>query len=145
MRPRVFPAEDVTHDHVLEPLQVASMRPRVFPAEDDGASAGKSAKPLGFNEAAGIPRGRPLGRRLIVNATQASMRPRVFPAEDVEVPVRTNVQSSASMRPRVFPAEDEEIEAILTRRVGCFNEAAGIPRGRPRTAGRSWMLDLRLQ
>ena len=35
------------------------------------------------------------------------------------------------MRPRVFPAEDlEEILVAITEVVG-FNEAAGIPRGRP--------------
>ena len=36
------------------------MRPRVFPAEDSpAASAASAAAAGGFNEAAGIPRGRP--------------------------------------------------------------------------------------
>ena len=61
MRPRVFPAEDVSGaDARSFGVQVASMRPRVFPAEDsrkDGAG---------------------------VRVLRASMRPRVFPAEDRE-------------------------------------------------------------
>ena len=62
---------------------------------------------LGFNEAAGIPRGRHsiagTGR---VGGEKASMRPRVFPAEDVRCFSSLLVASSR------------------------FNEAAGIPRGR---------------
>ena len=34
------------------------MRPRVFPAEDTSCFAGRWRSPPGFNEAAGIPRGR---------------------------------------------------------------------------------------
>ena len=34
------------------------------------------------------------------------------------------------MRPRVFPAEDADYSQRLWSRVLCFNEAAGIPRGR---------------
>ena len=63
MRPRVFPAED--HDAlvlVVGELQ-ASMRPRVFPAEDIGAVVSPAAAGTCFNEAAGIPRGRPARRR----------------------------------------------------------------------------------
>ena len=62
---------------------------------------------LGFNEAAGIPRGRLLAAGPVRHVwIDASMRPRVFPAED---PRRRRSQSMplvASMRPRVFPAED---------------------------------------
>ena len=36
----------------------------------------------------------------------------------------------ASMRPRVFPAEDSTIVCALALLIACFNEAAGIPRGR---------------
>ena len=34
------------------------------------------------------------------------------------------------MRPRVFPAEDRNTQDSRTRGYSCFNEAAGIPRGR---------------
>ena len=62
MRPRVFPAEDVSLSTYYGVLQQASMRPRVFPAEDvDLYIAG--AIPSCFNEAAGIPRGRPTDTR----------------------------------------------------------------------------------
>ena len=83
------------------------MRPRVFPAEDIEYAAETYEEAEGFNEAAGIPRGRrrsrqagrlparcfneaagiPRGRRLLGSVERlrqrASMRPRVFPAEDV--------------------------------------------------------------
>ena len=36
------------------------------------------------------------------------------------------------MRPRVFPAEDAAEVARHTGSTSCFNEAAGIPRGRTR-------------
>ena len=39
------------------------MRPRVFPAEDFNGSYRRDLLSLGFNEAAGIPRGRPGGLR----------------------------------------------------------------------------------
>ena len=38
-----------------------------------------------FNEAAGIPRGRPNGNDYDEERNYASMRPRVFPAEDTGV------------------------------------------------------------
>ena len=82
------------------------MRPRVFPAEDGGGSAFLQPPLHRFNEAAGIPRGRPVVRRESSGRLLASMRPRVFPAED-----------AASIAP-------------LIRCQPCFNEAAGIPRGR---------------
>ena len=58
MRPRVFPAEDIEVDaHFFEP-RLASMRPRVFPAEDVRGTHTPAWSSSGFNEAAGIPRGR---------------------------------------------------------------------------------------
>ena len=108
----------------------------------------------GFNEAAGIPRGRraleavklgaalasmrprvfpaedpdALGRRVL--AEVASMRPRVFPAEDLVSTDGYGQEFAASMRPRVFPAEDASPRETRTARQSGFNEAAGIPRGR---------------
>ena len=65
------------------PAGLASMRPRVFPAEDVAIITSTINVGTGFNEAAGIPRGRhalpPLRRP---HSADASMRPRVFPAED---------------------------------------------------------------
>ena len=59
MRPRVFPAEDAQSGAPGEPDdQTASMRPRVFPAEDLVDLVFPAAAFGGFNEAAGIPRGR---------------------------------------------------------------------------------------
>ena len=61
----------------------------------------------------------------------ASMRPRVFPAEDCAAAVQMRGIYGASMRPRVFPAEDALPVVAGVRRLSRFNEAAGIPRGRP--------------
>ena len=85
------------------------MRPRVFPAEDRQE------------------------RQRRVRHRRASMRPRVFPAEDFfsQAPLLRGV--IASMRPRVFPAEDLARLGPAERRTAGFNEAAGIPRGRPST------------
>ena len=58
MRPRVFPAEDYEFAREHGKLFLASMRPRVFPAEDQDLSVYGTGTALGFNEAAGIPRGR---------------------------------------------------------------------------------------
>ena len=59
------------------------------------------------------------------------MRPRVFPAEDDRVDGAGGVELRvASMRPRVFPAEDLQDKVTQGLELGCFNEAAGIPRGR---------------
>ena len=84
MRPRVFPAED--RPEVAKPgadLCYASMRPRVFPAEDQQMAAAIRQGGSCFNEAAGIPRGRPAAGSVVVDSgAGASMRPRVFPAED---------------------------------------------------------------
>ena len=108
------------------------MRPRVFPAENiTDARARWSARPWGFNEAAGIPRGKradslfnsafsacfneaagiPRGKRGVryrgdragcASFNEAAGIPRgklyTFPV--------TSFFISASMRPRVFPAEN---------------------------------------
>ena len=156
MRPRVFPAEDlgVAGSDSLK-RRLASMRPRVFPAEDDSEQPRIGVQYVGFNEAAGIPRGRPIPPRPPrLHVPGASMRPRVFPAEDASAAQDTHRQRAgfneaagiprgrrgrmpmpgclavASMRPRVFPAEDVKHGSMYLQRVSGFNEAAGIPRGR---------------
>ena len=58
------------------------MRPRVFPAEDGVRHRGEVGVAYRFNEAAGIPRGRPAPDVAGEQHFRASMRPRVFPAED---------------------------------------------------------------
>ena len=58
MRPRVFPAEDLVARLLLSLRHAASMRPRVFPAEDGAGTLPGMRRYRGFNEAAGIPRGR---------------------------------------------------------------------------------------
>ena len=58
------------------------------------------------------------------------MRPRVFPAEDGHPWVAVPEGQGASMRPRVFPAEDSCRSCQENSSIRCFNEAAGIPRGR---------------
>ncbi len=156
MRPRVFPAEDQLGSAGPRLKAVASMRPRVFPAEDarsltyaaarfsrfnEAAGiprgrrrqslSGRGSRP-GFNEAAGIPRGRhPLRRRRRCHHYLASMRPRVFPAEDGAGAAGAAAEVEASMRPRVFPAEDRRASSWRASSTPGFNEAAGIPRGRP--------------
>ena len=63
------------------------------------------------------------------------MRPRVFPAEDATQGHDGPGFRPASMRPRVFPAEDSAKPTRYRCPTYCFNEAAGIPRGRlPRLA-----------
>ena len=97
------------------------MRPRVFPAED------------------GRERAHGPGH------AGASMRPRVFPAEDTKGRWPPNVLLDASMRPRVFPAEDVLSAACGAVSPTCFNEAAGIPRGRLGVAARLARRTLLLQ
>ena len=139
MRPRVFPAEDLRQrpcaDYSACP---ASMRPRVFPAEDSTGLRSIGMPRTGFNEAAGIPRGRRLaGGQLCLARLLASMRPRVFPAEDNDDDGLLAPPSYASMRPRVFPAEDRPCGPRAMIGVIRFNEAAGIPRGRLAIVGRA--------
>ena len=162
MRPRVFPAEDVRRVASREGRRPASMRPRVFPAEDRPSRESPCCSRVCFNEAAGIPRGRPRrgGERLVIitasmrraysprktasvgaqdsGARRASMRPRVFPAEDligVALRLRRHV---ASMRPRVFPADVTSRPGQQRQGSSGFNEAAGIPRGRPSCPRPPW-------
>ena len=59
------------------------------------------------------------------------MRPRVFPADDLDSGIFPNALGSTSMRPRVFPADDALPEPSKGMPPVHFNEAAGIPRGRP--------------
>ena len=92
MRPRVFPAEDVRRDRGAGDRPHASMRPRVFPAEDARAIGDPAVVAQGFNEAAGIPRGR-------------RVAPRVAP----RVPARFN---EAAGIPRGRQAIDAQIEAV---------------------------------
>ena len=133
MRPRVFPAEDRARTASPGPRSSnASMRPRVFPAEDEALYGDFSPPHVRFNEAAGIPRGRLRHGGARDGAQYASMRPRVFPAEDTLANDATKAVSIASMRPRVFPAEDTRPRPRPRRPPPRFNEAAGIPRGRPR-------------
>ena len=107
MRPRVFPAEDLEGAVRPGDGRRASMRPRVFPAEDTGAAGDRHDLGSGFNEAAGIPRGRQPRDELEGVLPHASMRPRVFPAEDaLRGAYGRLADGQASMRPRVFPAED---------------------------------------
>ena len=107
MRPRVFPAEDRVVGIVAVDELAASMRPRVFPAEDSRFGSRLRSAATSFNEAAGIPRGRPSPRaESSAPAAGASMRPRVFPAEDSRSGSAIARSTRASMRPRVFPAED---------------------------------------
>ena len=58
------------------------MRPRVFPAENVVTESDFSRGVTGFNEAAGIPRGKRVNDDGWLSVVQASMRPRVFPAEN---------------------------------------------------------------
>ena len=139
MRPRVFPAEDgsmARHtDFDRARFNEAAGIPRGRPSRSRRKVAGFE---LGFNEAAGIPRGRhERAMRAQMADPRASMRPRVFPAEDPAAVL--NVQDDvASMRPRVFPAEDKRRRLTWPGRT-CFNEAAGIPRGRlDQERRRSW-------
>ena len=83
MRPRVFPAEDPLFPSNHAPTLAPSMRPRVFPAEDSPRRRAARGMQTTFNEAAGIPRGRPEQQTLLRVRERPSMRPRVFPAEDL--------------------------------------------------------------
>ena len=82
------------------------MRPRVFPAENL-AAATETTQELFFNEAAGIPRGKPAARGFQGGyMSYPSMRPRVFPAENAQHESQLDDLGLPSMRPRVFPAEN---------------------------------------
>ena len=132
MRPRVFPAED---DRAVErdpPRHRASMRPRVFPAEDSRSRSPPRRRTRASMRPRVFPAEDVLGQPSANALIAASMRPRVFPAEDLEKGLSHAWQdSTASMRPRVFPAEDTNPKSRHSSSGRCFNEAAGIPRGRP--------------
>ena len=108
MRPRVFPAEDHAAARAHGHAGQASMRPRVFPAERPRAFSRPVAESLCFNEAAGIPRGRPIlgyGFAPVQQGfNEAAGIPRGRHKEEV---VSQASMPPASMRPRVFPAEDK--------------------------------------
>ena len=76
------------------------MRPRVFPAENFVKVPSIRVRRIvciRFNEAAGIPRGKPRWTTRYVMATdniRASMRPRVFPAENGPLATRCNSRRS---------------------------------------------------
>ena len=116
------------------------MRPRVFPAEDLLPKNLRVGDTISFNEAAGIPRGRPARRNAGIDGSdRASMRPRVFPAEDARRRRRSRARrrgfNEAAGIPRGRPPPLKENGPSDDR----FNEAAGIPRGRlagRRQAGR---------
>ena len=74
MRPRVFPAEDACRAVRTQRTARASMRPRVFPAEDDWRKDNQIFRWRGFNEAAGIPRGRHPPNRLMWRARAGSLQ-----------------------------------------------------------------------
>ena len=152
MRPRVFPAEDRRIGRVREESWIPSCFneaagiPRGRPEAQGQPSCSHGGS--GFNEAAGIPRGRPsltCGPRNVSVLEVASMRPRVFPAEDTRRHLRRGDCSSASMRPRVFPAEDHNPGHHACGHNCRFNEAAGIPRGRRQYRRGRGVLDVILE
>ena len=130
MRPRVFPAEDRGAPSTGAPGTAASMRPRVFPAEDKRSWERCRSFSKGFNEAAGIPRGRRTWRRCLRRGVVGFNEAAGIPRGRHHVYVVAHTDRGASMRPRVFPAEDAEADAVLEAAARRFNEAAGIPRGR---------------
>ena len=108
------------------------MRPRVFPAEDVTIPPTHVTWHCRFNEAAGIPRGRLAYIFMITVYTvlcfnEAAGIPRG--RRQISIAPRAKVHS-ASMRPRVFSAEDLCPARAMYLTVLRFNEAAGIPRGR---------------
>ena len=111
----------------------ASMRPRELPAEDDPwRPCSRAPGSRGFNEAAGVTRGRPLRAAKRPGEPLASMRPRELPAEDVLSRQSLPHAAAASMRPRELPAEDDQAALASHVPLVRFNEAAGVTRGRRR-------------
>ena len=105
------------------------MRPRVFPAKTQGQHGARVA-PRRFNEAAGIPRGRPVLAAPYVRRDRCFNEAAGIPRGRLPCRAARPASRSPSMRPRVFPAEDTRAgRAPLPMRFS-FNEAAGIPRGR---------------
>ena len=106
MRPRVFPAEDDEDDPYGIPADWSFNEAAGIPRGRPWRACSTWTPGACFNEAAGIPRGRPTVRGTLDPRDRASMRPRVFPAEDRRNTGRATARDFASMRPRVFPAED---------------------------------------
>ena len=109
------------------------MRPRVFPAEDPSRGGCRRAQVRSFNEAAGIPRGRPVGVRLgRVNGNrfnEAAGIPRGRHALHMYAKCRGSKgfnEAAGIPRGRLVA-----MRRWVERAVASFNEAAGIPRGRP--------------
>ena len=115
MRPRVFPAEDLLARSYPVQNDLASMRPRVFPAEDPPRASWRPPPDRCFNEAAGIPRGRPgtgvVASRNCARFNEAAGIPRGRRPGQGD----RRARQAASMRPRVFPAEDAGNTITVTR------------------------------
>ena len=90
------------------------MRPRVFPAEDLRVTLTTRPPSQCFNEAAGIPRGRPalLARRPLAARCfdEAAGIPR---GRQLRAKGGVSVQEALQMRPRVFPAEDASVALVV--------------------------------
>ena len=114
------------------------MRPRVFPAEDGRTVRATSVAAVGFNEAAGIPRGRPgssaASRRCPRCFNEAAGIPRGRPPQNSITSASATSFNEAAGIPRGRRAASQ---GSFPSGLG-FNEAAGIPRGRPcRCSGRA--------
>ena len=112
MRPRVFPAEDLPGRPSGRPTLAGFNEAAGIPRGRRSVRNGVQRHIAGFNEAAGIPRGRLSLDELARFRTHASMRPRVFPAEDAMSTYVDAEHLRASMRPRVFPAEDKGVGSV---------------------------------
>ena len=138
MRPRVFPAEDGLRRPGAAPERPASMRPRVFPAEDFSVTGPPCANNTSFNEAAGIPRGRPWRSERRSRTRRSFNEAAGIPRGRLGRGVEARLGLGASMRPRVFPAEDFGRPISVGGGRTSFNEAAGIPRGRRASRSCNW-------
>ena len=106
MRPRELPAEDNP-----QAVAIRSQAPGFNEAAGvtrgrRGACIASRLRRSSFNEAAGVTRGRRGERQGVVPRLTASMRPRELPAEDPLCPLVGGLARRASMRPRELPAED---------------------------------------
>ena len=86
MRPRVFPAEDGADNRFRFQIDTGFNEAAGIPRGRRPATSSWACVSMSFNEAAGIPRGRRIGLRWGSTDPAASMRPRVFPAEDFKRP-----------------------------------------------------------
>ena len=99
----------------------------------------------GFNEAAGIPRGRHDQPVLAGCPQLASMRPRVFPAEDKDMTGDYDEMTNGFNEAAGIPRGRLPTRPSPDRSRSCFNEAAGIPRGRPELIASAGAIQIRLQ